>query len=142
MSTQHMPGRIKVQHPHAGLRGFELADEKTGLHQVCQDVTEGNAHRLAACWNACEGIETYALELMVGDLSIHSQLRRQRQGKLTPKATAYRKQRDELLEALKVVLRDHMAVHGVGDLEMQPALFQASAAIAKATGEQTCKSLT
>jgi phage tail protein X len=42
----------------------------------------------------------------------------------------------ELLEALEVILRDHMAVHGVGDLEMQPALFQARAAIAKATGEQ------
>lgn len=41
----------------------------------------------------------------------------------------------DLLEALKVILRDHMAVHGVGDLEMQPALFQARAAIAKATGE-------
>ena len=40
----------------------------------------------------------------------------------------------DLLEALKVILRDHMAVHGVGDLEMQPALFQARAAIAKATG--------
>jgi len=40
----------------------------------------------------------------------------------------------DLLEALQVVLRDHMAVHGVGDLEMQPALFQARAAIAKATG--------
>ena len=42
----------------------------------------------------------------------------------------------DLLEALEVILRDHMAVHGVGDLEMQPALFQARAAIAKATGEQ------
>lgn len=41
----------------------------------------------------------------------------------------------ELLAALEVILRDHMAVHGVGDLEMQPALFQARAAIAKATGE-------
>jgi len=41
-----------------------------------------------------------------------------------------------LLEALEVILRDHMAVHGVGDLEMQPALFQARAAITNATGEQ------
>lgn len=43
----------------------------------------------------------------------------------------------DLLEALEVILRDHIAVHGVGDLEMQPALFQARAAIAKATGEQS-----
>ena len=41
----------------------------------------------------------------------------------------------ELLDSLKVMLRDYAAVHGVGDLEMQPALLQASAAIAKATGE-------
>lgn len=40
----------------------------------------------------------------------------------------------ELLDSLKVMLRDYAAVHGVGDLEMQPALLQASAAIAKATG--------
>lgn len=43
----------------------------------------------------------------------------------------------ELLDSLKVMLRDYAAVHGVGDLEMQPALLQASAAIAKATGENT-----
>ena len=42
----------------------------------------------------------------------------------------------ELLDSLKVMLRDYAAVHGVGDLEMQPALLQASAAIAKATGEK------
>lgn len=41
----------------------------------------------------------------------------------------------DLLTALRVVLRDHMAVHGEGDLEMQPALFQARAAIARATGK-------
>ena len=40
----------------------------------------------------------------------------------------------ELLDSLKVMLRDYAAVHGVGDLEMQPALLQARAAIAKATG--------
>ena len=39
----------------------------------------------------------------------------------------------ELLDSLKVMLRDYAAVHGVGDLEMQPALLQARAAIAKAT---------
>ena len=43
----------------------------------------------------------------------------------------------ELLDSLKVMLRDYAAVHGVGDLEMQPALLQARAAIAKATGENT-----
>ena len=39
-----------------------------------------------------------------------------------------------LLVALKVVLRDYKAVHGTGDLEMQPALHEAHTAIAKAEG--------
>ena len=43
----------------------------------------------------------------------------------------------DLLEALQVMLRDYSAVHARGgDLEMQPALFQAQRAIARATGEQ------
>ncbi len=42
----------------------------------------------------------------------------------------------ELLAALQVVLRDYTAVHDIGDVEMQPALYQARAAITKATGEQ------
>jgi phage tail protein X len=43
----------------------------------------------------------------------------------------------DLLEALQVVLRDYTAVYDIGDVEMQPALYQARAAIAKATGEKT-----
>lgn len=62
MSAQHTRGRIKVQHAHAGPRGFELADEKTGLNQVCQDAAKANARRLAACWNACEDVTTEMLE--------------------------------------------------------------------------------
>jgi hypothetical protein len=42
----------------------------------------------------------------------------------------------DLLAALQVVLRDYTAVHDIGDVEMQPALYQARAAITKATGEQ------
>lgn len=41
----------------------------------------------------------------------------------------------DLLAALQVVLRDYAAVHDIGDIEMQPAIYQARAAIAKATGE-------
>lgn len=40
----------------------------------------------------------------------------------------------ELLKALQVMLRDYAAVHDIGDVEMQPAIYQARAAIAKATG--------
>lgn len=38
----------------------------------------------------------------------------------------------ELERAFEVLLRDYLAVHGDGDLEMQPALNQARAAIAEA----------
>ena len=43
----------------------------------------------------------------------------------------------DLLAALQVLLRNYAAVHDIGDVEMQPAIYQASAAIAKATGEST-----
>jgi hypothetical protein len=43
-------------------------------------------------------------------------------------------QRDELAAALECVLRDHLAVHGVGDMEMQPSLFQARAALSRIKG--------
>ena len=43
----------------------------------------------------------------------------------------------DLLEALQVMVRDYAAAHAsCGDLEMSPALFQASQAIARATGDQ------
>lgn len=40
-----------------------------------------------------------------------------------------------VIEAIDVLLRDYEAVHGDGDMEMQPSLFQARKAIAKAKGE-------
>lgn len=41
----------------------------------------------------------------------------------------------ELIAALQVVLRDYAAVHDIGDIEMQPAIYQARAAIQKATNK-------
>lgn len=37
-----------------------------------------------------------------------------------------------LIEALEVLLRGYEAVHGTGDLEMQPAIFQARRALENA----------
>lgn len=51
----------RVQHPHDGKRGWEIADS-SGLHQVCQDITEANARRIVACVNACRGLDTDDLE--------------------------------------------------------------------------------
>ena len=47
MSAKYTQGRVKVQHPHAGERGWEVAFEP-GLEQLCQDITEANARRLVA----------------------------------------------------------------------------------------------
>lgn len=41
------PGPWCVQHPNAGVRGFEVAD-RTGLEQICADLTEPLARYIAA----------------------------------------------------------------------------------------------
>lgn len=51
-----------------------------------------------------------------------------------PTYTELLAQRDELAKALECVLRDHLVVHGVGDVEMQPSLFQARAALSRIKG--------
>ena len=61
MSAEHTPGRVKVQHPHAGERGYEVAFEP-GLEQLCQDITDANARRLVACWNALQDFSTEEIE--------------------------------------------------------------------------------
>jgi hypothetical protein len=59
--VKHTAEPWKVQKPHAGNRGFEIADS-SGLNQVCQDVNEANARRIVACVNACRGLPTDELE--------------------------------------------------------------------------------
>jgi uncharacterized Zn finger protein len=92
VSAQHTPKRVKVQHPHAGARGFEIAFEP-GLEQVCQDITEANARRLAACWNACEGLSTESLETESSAVMGWT--------RTASKLIAATTQRDELLAALR-----------------------------------------
>lgn len=91
MSAQHTSGRLKVQHPHAGKRGWEIAFEP-GLEQVCQNVTKANAHRLVACWNALEMLSTGKIEAVTQNGGFPGAV-----GELI-------EQRDELLEALKEVV--------------------------------------
>lgn len=133
MSEKHTPGRVKVQHPDAGERGWEVAFEP-GLERLCADITEANARRLAACWNACESIDTEYLE---GDDSLPHYARR------------LMAQRDELLAALRMVMACAGAISAAPDglLEMAlddddeetrsqaNAFLVARAAIAKATGK-------
>lgn len=122
-AAKHTPGLVKVQHPHAGPRGFELADKETGLQQVCQDATEVNARRLAACWNACDGIGTKRLEDLGRPLMQHLIGCDKRAARMV-------KERHELLEALQGILE----IANVRIDDPRSAQFdKARSAIAKAT---------
>jgi len=88
-AAQHTPGRVKVQHPDAGERGWEVAFEP-GLERLCADITEANARHLVACWNALQDFSTDAP-------APRSHLLKAEDDQITMLTT----QRDELLEALK-----------------------------------------
>ena len=121
--SAHTPGRVNVQHPNAGERGWEVAFEP-GLQQLCQDITEANARRLVACWNACESIDTEYLE---GDDSLPHYARR------------LMAQRDELLAALRGMMDAYMDLCDEAEPNYQSYEFRQSkweaarAAIAKVT---------
>lgn len=62
MTTEHTAGRLSVEAREKYEVGVFSEDMPVA---TCYDFTEesiANAHRLAACWNACEGIETEELE--------------------------------------------------------------------------------
>ena len=72
------------------------------------EVTCANARRIAACVNACAGIETHELELMTGRMSIASQIKACDAIYATAEAKATRRskfarQRDELLAAAEAI---------------------------------------
>ena len=125
----HTPGRVKVQHPDAGERGWEVAFEP-GLERLCADITEANARRLVACWNALQDFSTEALEH-------RSHLLKAEDDQIAMLTT----QRDELLEALKKTAEhiEAMMAH-IKPLRFKQHCWQqarnARAAIAKATGEK------
>ena len=61
VGTDHTPGRLYVR------GGFSLyaEDKKTPVADACLNAAthdEGNARRLAACWNALENVPTEAIE--------------------------------------------------------------------------------
>ena len=92
--SKHTQEPWKVQHPHAGQRGWEIADS-SGLNQISQDVTEANARRIVACVNACAGVDTDLLE--DGELDKPTMLVMQENKDLKRRC-------DELLAALEGVL--------------------------------------
>lgn len=131
MSEQHTPGRLveDTRGPRADIRSesgrivavtYGLGFPKTaeGLEKRTKE-DRANRRRLAACWNACEGIDTEYLE---GDDSLPHYARR------------LMAQRDELLAALEKIagftLSQFMGPH---DMALE-CVTVACAAIAKAKG--------
>lgn len=137
MSAQHTRGLLEV-HPsamHPAIRSVGYGLEKP--RRICtvgsmngSSIDDANRRRLVACWNACDGIDTYALELMTGDLSIKNQITATGKARTKPthRAVEYRRQRDELLAALEV------AEESVGDIN---ALEIVRAAISKVKSKTT-----
>ena len=118
MSAQHTQGRVKVQHPHAGERGWEVAFEP-GLEQLCQDITEANARRLAACWNRLEPFTTEQIEDFGYDLFSEE---RPRYLEAVQELRAIHAQRDELLGALRMLLLTAGEINDAPDGLLEMAL--------------------
>lgn len=68
MTAQHTQGRLRpVSHNTSRLQGENgiwVADAFSSMRG--QPNSEANARRLAACWNACEGMPTYQVEALHG----------------------------------------------------------------------------
>lgn len=67
MSAQHTPGKVHVSDAARGLvvydeAGWAIADAKVFHARHSLEEAQANARRLAACWNACDGLSTEALE--------------------------------------------------------------------------------
>lgn len=72
---------------------LDMSGTGTGKEVIACDIrNEGTAHRLAACWNACDGVSTEVLELNTQGGGVLN-LERQRD--------AAKAQRDALLAALE-----------------------------------------
>ena len=62
MSTQHTQGRLMVKGGYSLYAGDDTPVADTCLTNSMPANDEANARRLAACWNACDGVPTQALE--------------------------------------------------------------------------------
>ena len=140
MSAKHTPGRLTVTHNSWETStiycdGKEVArvhinsESHEDYEQHCE-----NASRLAACWNACSGLDTEGLENMVAiGESIATMNDRATTGhlKAIAEANQLRAQCDELLALLRIV----RGKHGCGALTLPSAdVERIDAAIAKAIG--------
>lgn len=150
MSTKHSPGRIYFR-VGGEANNYTLIDQTTNNWRMTlllngEQVTARQAadlERMAACWNACEGISTESLEHKtvidsVGRVSeIQKKWRKGRQelANLNRAHGNLIAHRDELLEALRIA-RDHIDMDALEISHCKDAAL-IRAAIAKALGSAT-----
>ena len=145
-STQHTPGRLIA-------RNFSIyaADGKTPVADTCliasvADCDIGNARRLVAAWNACEGIDTEVLEnlLLMGDtFKSRFAARDKAEDELAAEVAALKALRDELARAASdfTLLADRVArlnpdAGEIGAGMLAQLVADARAAIASTTAPQ------
>ena len=132
MSGKHTQGEMSYQDKRPHCDGFSLfvGDQYVGFISDSDSRTDWNANsdRIAACWNACQGIDTADLD--VGSVNIIQKLHDEA-------AKLVLAQRDELLAALNLLkATDFGANVKTADDErhMDKVAAFARAAIAKVEG--------
>lgn len=128
--SAHTPGRL-----HVGERNVEIVYDADGwavcnatvFHGRHPDMQAENARRLAACWNACEGLDTGFIE-GAAEKRVANQL---------VNFDQIVRQRDELLVTMHLIQHATAPTHDDGG-HHEAAHDLAAAAIAKATGSAPC----
>lgn len=117
MSEQHTPGKLRLERDPmhfdsmSSIRGGEHREHLGPPDELMIEVggwspaQEANARRLAACWNALDGISTSQIEAAA------------RSGSIAYALHKVISQREELLEALK---KAEAALSDIGDAEREP----------------------
>ena len=152
MDAKYTPGPWKIwSHP----KGFRVGESENKpvaeiFPTLFVEKEEANARRIAACWNACEGISTEDLTDiartggMLGPRDDIAQIAKQRDGLANALS--------ELLNEIDGLMGESAGVYGLhlngdpspwseieegGRFERLPSMSKARAVLAKVTGEQS-----
>ena len=132
MSERHTQGEMSYQDKRPHCNGFSLfvGDQYVGFISDSDLRTDWNANseRIAACWNACQGIDT--ADLKSGSVSIIHKLHDEAAKRVLA-------QRDELLAALNLLKEADFGANvktAEDERHMDSVAAFARAAIAKVEG--------